>query len=67
MAKVIVNGTRVEIRSPESQDNGQWGIVKRFDGEHYHIAIYNGINDTHVFLRSELLVRRNKLPPAIRT
>ena len=59
MKRIIPNGTRVNIVSPESWDNGGWGIVKGFDDEHYHVAMFDG--DTQpIFSRAELRVPKQK-------
>ena len=50
----IPNGTRVVIKAAQHWANGEWGIVKHFDGEYYHVAIANG-NEQVIFTRSELL------------
>lgn len=39
---------------------GEWGIIKHFDGEFYHIAIANGCDSVPVFSRNEFIVKRNK-------
>lgn len=57
MNRPIPNETRVTIKSPQSWANRQWGIVKGFDGENYHVAVYNGPEQL-VFARSELIVRK---------
>lgn len=56
-AKEIPIGTKVYIKSPNSWHNGEWGVVKYFDGEEYHVAIANG-NDCPVFERKELQVMK---------
>lgn len=58
-AKEIPVGTKVDIKSPESMYNGEWGIVKLFDGDYYHVAIANG-NDCPIFERNELRVPKNQ-------
>ena len=54
-AKEIPIGTKVYIKSPNSWYNGEWGIVKYFDGDDYHVAIANG-DDCPIFERRELRV-----------
>jgi len=58
-AKEIPEGKVVVIKSPESMYNGEWGVVKYFDGEYYHVAIANG-NDCPIFDRNELKVPKNQ-------
>lgn len=50
-------GKKVTIKCPDSWANGEWGIIKAFDGEYYYIAIANG-EDELVFERSEFTVNR---------
>jgi len=56
--KTIPNGTRVTIHAPASWANGEWGIVKGFDGD-YHVAVFGGTEQL-VFARYELRVKREK-------
>ena len=51
-------GKLVAIKSRDSIYNGEWGIVKYFDGEYYHIAIADDTNHLVVFSRDEFTVRR---------
>ena len=53
----IPNGTRVVIKAAQHWANGEWGIVKHFDGEYYHVAIANG-NEQVIFTRSELRLKK---------
>ena len=55
--KEIPIGTKVYINSPDSWYNGEWGIVKYFDGDEYHVAIANGY-DCPVFTRKELKIAK---------
>lgn len=49
----IPDESRVEIKSPGHWANGEWGIVKLFDGNEYHVAI-NGGSEQLVFGAPEL-------------
>lgn len=55
-AKPLPVGTKVKIVSKDSWDNGGWGIIKAFDGEHYHVAMYGGNETQPIFERRELKV-----------
>jgi hypothetical protein len=57
--KAIPVGTKVFIRAKESWANGEWGIVRSFDGNDYHVAIAGG-QESLVFSRTELVVRGDK-------
>ena len=48
-------GARVTIRCSRSWAHQQWSIVKHWDGEHYHVAIYGGDEMQLIFTRRELL------------
>ncbi len=37
----------------------EWGIIKDFDGEYYHVAIANG-NNLPIFERNQIRIPRNK-------
>ena len=50
-AKEIPVGTRVEIKT--GMYRGEWGTVRYYDGEYYHVALWDG-NDCPIFERSEL-------------
>lgn len=47
------NETKVYIISPGHWANGEWGIIKGFDGEYYHVALYNG-REQLIFTPKEL-------------
>lgn len=51
-------GKQVEIKNRDSWCCGDWGTVKDFDGEYYHIAIFNDDRTILVFARNEFKVRR---------
>ena len=48
----------VIIKNKDSIYCGEWGIIKHFDGEYYHIAIANDTKHLVVFERDEFTVRR---------
>lgn len=50
-------GRIVTITDKSSWAYGEWGIIKEFDGEYYHISIANG-DPTLIFSRNEFKVRR---------
>ena len=51
-------GKEATITDPNSDYYGEWGIIKGFDGDYYHIALWNG--DTCLaFARSEFRVKRH--------
>ena len=52
-------GKEVIITTRDSWAFDQWGIVKMFDGEYYHIAIYNG-DPCLIFTRDEFRVPRKR-------
>jgi hypothetical protein len=58
-SKEIPNGTFVLVNSPDSWEHKNWGIVKGFDGEDYHVAINDG-NEQLVFSRTELRIPKNQ-------
>jgi len=51
-------GKSVKINSKGHTDNGSWGVVKAFDGEHYHVAITDDSSALLLFERGELRVDR---------
>lgn len=44
------------IIDKESLYYGEWGIIKHFDGEYYHIAIRNGTDILPIFKRNEIRI-----------
>lgn len=52
-------GKEVTITTRNSPYYGEWGIVKYFDGDDYHIALWDG-NDQMIFSRDEFKVKRNQ-------
>lgn len=59
-AKEIPVGKAVYIKSPNSIYDGEWGVVKYFDGEYYYVAIANGEDAFPIFDRDELKVCKNQ-------
>lgn len=53
-------GKKVIITNKDSWAFDQWGTVKMFDGEYYHIAIYNDPDTVLIFTRDEFRVPRAK-------
>ena len=49
---------RVYIPDERGQHWGDWGRVIGYDGEFYHIAFADDENDTRIFTRSEIRVKR---------
>lgn len=56
MTRQELIGKEVTIRCRDSWANGEWGIVKDYDGENYHVALWNG-REQLIFTRSELRVK----------
>lgn len=54
MTKRIANGTRVTIKARP----WDWGKVIDFDGEYYHVAIFDDMDSVLIFERSEISVPR---------
>ena len=46
-------GDMVYIRDSNSIYNGEWGIIKRIDGDDYYIAINNGTDSIPVFNKDQ--------------
>jgi len=52
---------KVQITDKESIYYGEWGIIKKYDGEYYHIAIANGEDDLPIFNRDQFKIcKENK-------
>ena len=51
-------GKKVHITDQQSQYYREWGIVKAYDGEYYHVAIANGTDSLPMFNRDQFRVRR---------
>ena len=54
----IMIGKLVIIKNKDSIYHGEWGIIKHFDGEYYHIAIADDSKNLVIFERDEFTVRR---------
>lgn len=52
-------GKRVIITDKSSWAYEEWGVVKFFDGEYFHIALYNDENSQLIFERRDFKVTRN--------
>lgn len=48
------------IKNKESIYFEEWGVIKHFDGELYHVAIANGCESMAAFDRSEIHIPRNQ-------
>ena len=59
-SREIPVGTKVFIKSPDHFENGGWGVVKYFDGDDYHVAMYGGEDNQLLFSRNELIVPRDQ-------
>lgn len=55
--KEIPIGTIVDIKS--GFHRGDWGVVKLYDGEYYHVAMFGDPDDCPIFDRDELKVRKS--------
>jgi hypothetical protein len=52
-------GKKCYITDKESIYYGEWGIIRDFDGEYYHVAIADGGNSYPVFTRNEIRIPRD--------
>jgi len=50
-------GKEATITDKNSIYYGEWGIIRHFDGDRFHIAMWNG-NEEMVFDRNEFKIRR---------
>lgn len=55
---VSLVGRTVTIKANDVQNAGNWGIVRNFDGDYYHIAIFGDLSTTLIFDRSQFTVTR---------
>lgn len=53
-------GKKCYIKNKDSIYYGEWGIIKDFDGEYYHISIANGTDALPIFDRTEIHIPRNQ-------
>lgn len=51
-------GRKVNIKSRDSFHDGGWGTVRYFDGERFHVAMYNGKDDVCVFSKDEIKIAK---------
>lgn len=58
MSKLI--GKEAKITNKDSWYYEEYGIIRYFDGEYYHIAITGDDNNLCVFERNEFKVRKDK-------
>ena len=58
MTKLI--GKEAKITTKDSWYYGEYGIIKYFDGEYYHIAITGDNSNMCIFTRNEFKVRRGQ-------
>lgn len=58
-SRIIPNGTQVTIINKDSIHYKDWGIVRHFDGDRYHVGMFGSEKDTPIFDRDELRVKRN--------
>lgn len=54
-------GRKADIVAKDSWFCGDWGTIVAFDGEHYHIALFDG-DDAAIFSRNEFRVRKEARP-----
>jgi hypothetical protein len=53
-------GKKCYIKNKDSEYFGEWGIIKSFDGDFYHVAIANGTDSLPIFDRSEIQIPRRQ-------
>lgn len=53
-------GKKCYIINKDSFYFGEWGIIKHFDGEYYHIAIANGTQAEPIFKRDEIRIPKKQ-------
>lgn len=51
-------GRKVDIIDKDSMHYGGWGRVIYFDGDDYHVAMYEGKDDVCVFNRRDLKITK---------
>lgn len=59
MSKVI--GKKCFVVDKESDYHNEWGIIKHYDGEFYHVAIANGTDTVPIFDRKQIKIPRNQI------
>ena len=58
MSKLI--GKRCYVTDKNSIYYNEWGIIKLYDGEFYHVAIANGTDSMPIFDRQQIKISRNQ-------
>ena len=58
MSKLI--GKRCYIIDTNSIYYNEWGIIKHYDGEFYHVAIANGTDSIPAFDRKQIKIPRKQ-------
>jgi hypothetical protein len=53
-------GKKCYIKVKTSICYGEWGIIKHFDGECYHVAIANGKTSFPIFDRDQIKIPRKQ-------
>ena len=53
-------GKKCYITNKDSIYFGEWGIIKHFDGEYYHVAIANGTDTLPIFERDEIRIPKKQ-------
>ena len=53
-------GKKCYIKNEDSIFFGEWGIIKVFDGEYYHVAIANGTDSLPIFDRTEITIPKKQ-------
>lgn len=53
-------GREVYINDKESIHYKDWGVIVDYDGEYYHVAIFNDKSHTVIFERNQLYIPRTK-------
>lgn len=56
-------GKLVKIKSRDSDYDGEWGVIKYFDGDDYHIAPWNDSRMAMIFSRNEFVVKGDDFIP----
>lgn len=51
----------VDITDKNSIYYNEWGVIKKYDGDVYYIAIANGVNSIPVFDRSQFKVSYKRI------
>lgn len=54
-------GRKCFVKDKDSQYYDEWGIIKHYDGEFYHVAIANGTDSMPVFNRSQIRISKTEV------